>query len=87
MLKPKTGATDHYNAQLGLPDIGGAIKWLVVCGMFGNIIIHFSRYTKAKDKTSHYITLLFSIVSFCEYKTPCGCIKVKNKGGSNYVLI
>ena len=27
---PKTGAT-LYNAELGLPDKGRAIKWLVVC--------------------------------------------------------
>ena len=30
MLQPKTSATE-YNAQLGLPDKGRAIKWLVVC--------------------------------------------------------
>ena len=27
---PQTGATQYY-AQLGLPDKGRAIKWLVVC--------------------------------------------------------
>ncbi len=30
MLQPKTSATE-YNTQLGLPDNGRAIKWLVVC--------------------------------------------------------
>ena len=30
MLQPKTSATE-YNAQLGLPDKGRAIKWLVIC--------------------------------------------------------
>ena len=38
---PKTGAT-HYNAQLGLPDKGRAIKWLIVCWMYLNIIWVFS---------------------------------------------
>ncbi len=30
MSDPQTGAT-HYRAQLGLPDKGCLIKWLVVC--------------------------------------------------------
>ena len=30
MLWPQTGAT-HYNAQLGLPHKGRAIKGLVIC--------------------------------------------------------
>ena len=38
-LGQKIGAT-HYNAQLGLPDKGRAIKELVVCRTFGKQILH-----------------------------------------------
>ncbi len=31
---PQTGATQHH-AQLGLPDKGHAIKWLIVCNKLG----------------------------------------------------
>ena len=33
---PQTGAT-HYHAQLGPPDKGSAIKWLVVCWSMARI--------------------------------------------------